>query len=61
MDRHAVIHHTLTILALALVPVVWVFMNVFTGRTTLARVYQGWNEQRLSEEPWGIFDKNYIP
>jgi hypothetical protein len=61
MDRYTIVHHALTILALSLVPVVWVFMNVFTGRTTLARVYRAWNEQRLSEEPWGIFDKNYIP
>lgn len=61
MDRHAVIHHTLTILALALVPVVWVFMNVFAGRTTLARVYQSWNEQRQSGEPWGVLDREYYP
>lgn len=56
-----IIHHTLTVVAFILVPVVWLFMNVFAGRTTLARVYQGWNEQRLSEEPWGVLDREYYP
>lgn len=62
MDKRtvtALVHHTLTVVAFILIPMVWVFMNVFAGRTTLYRVYTGWNEQRLSNEPWGVLDREF--
>lgn len=54
-------HHTLTVVAFILVPVVWLFMNVFAGRITLAKVFQSWNDQRRSGEPWGVLDREYYP
>ena len=60
MDKQKVIHHTLTVLAFVLIPALWLFMNVFVGRTTLGRVFTGWNEQRTSGEPWGVLDREYL-
>lgn len=60
MEANKIIHHTLTVTAFVFIPMVWVFLNIYSGRITMAKVFRAWNEQRLSEEPWGVLDRNYL-
>lgn len=55
------LHHALTVVGFVMMPILWLGMNCYGDRTSIASIFSTWNQTRRSGEPWGWFDRNYRP